>query len=266
MKTAILIGGILFVVSLFADEYPTSIGVCGDSISRAFNAGPVAFLDSPKNSWATGSDSKDGIISHFEMLKKLSPLRKIKSYNYAKTGAISYDFVWQAFRMATIAPDYVLIFIGNNDLCSGSFLSITPVDEYKMNLFLGINVLISSNANMKILLVGLPDHVRLVDAGIDAGCNDFRQNILGFCKILGTETNDADWSRFVKLSYDYDKALRDVAKSFKNNVKYISAVHDYEFNGSQLATRDCFHPNKLGQKEIARVTWENGFWPDVPMK
>ena len=115
-----------------------SMDVCGDSISKGFNAQsrfPCPNTDQESLNWATSDTSgadicgpgPEGVFSHAERIKCLKGTSVISvSPNSAASGAqMLKDFVSQAHAvyaslMARAAPRYAPVLLGANDLCGGN--------------------------------------------------------------------------------------------------------------------------------------------------
>jgi cysteine-rich repeat protein len=117
--------------SLLAD----AVSVCGDSISRGFNAntGSCNYGDNVSRAWATGDDhggsvcaaGGDGTFSHAERLE-CAKGGNVSVFNDAESGATMLgDFAAQAQAVRTNlsgapAPRYVPVFLGHNDACTNT--------------------------------------------------------------------------------------------------------------------------------------------------
>src|SRR5262245_43916921 len=100
---------------------PASIAALGDSITRAFNAGPIPFRDGPSDSWATGT----------EVASPVQRLGLRLAYNDAKDGARMRDLPAQASRAAAQDADQVLILMGANDVCHGGVSAMTSTTRFR---------------------------------------------------------------------------------------------------------------------------------------
>jgi len=249
----------IFCFTLYARDIPEVIGVCGDSISRAFNTGDFPFVDAPHHSWATGYDPFDSVFSHYERLMEIYDTDRIIAYNFAISGAKSADFPRQATKMSEKNPDYVMVFTGNNDLCRRHFNDITPLVQFEENIRSGLDILIKKNEDIKILLVSLPDHLGLVDAGIIKGCNWLREE-LRICTVIREDMTDQEVKDFIHISDSYDRVLQKLAEYYSDNVIYSEGIKHLGLIPDYISPLDCFHPTRIAQGIIAEVTWSEGFW------
>lgn len=110
-----------------------SSSVCGDSISRGFDADESActYTDQLARVWATGKDHRrelcgagpDGTFSHAERLE-CAKQGTIRIFNDAANGAdMRSDFHEQAARAkrnlaSSLPPRYVTVLMGHNDACT----------------------------------------------------------------------------------------------------------------------------------------------------
>ena len=81
------------------------------------------------------------------------------------------------------------------------------------------------------------------------------------------------WNKFdvcPKLFQDDIKAFNNYVKSANNiikgladeygdNVKFVP-IYGYKFSAKDISSIDCFHPSINGQRKIAKITWDMGFF------
>src|SRR5215218_8644101 len=103
---------------------PSSMAAIGDSITRAYDV-CCSYGDHPGQSWSTGSTSYDGIASHYERIKQLTPAIAGHGYNDAVSGAKMAAAPTQAGQAASQGARYVTILMGANDLCTSSVSTMT---------------------------------------------------------------------------------------------------------------------------------------------
>src|SRR5919197_1951054 len=96
--------------------YPNSIASTGDSITRAFNSCSFPFIDCPRNSWSTGSNSV--VASHYLRILAANPAIYGRNYNDAQTGAKMAGLNGQAGAAVAQQADYVTVLMGANDVCT----------------------------------------------------------------------------------------------------------------------------------------------------
>lgn len=119
--------------AVHAQPLAESATVCGDSISRGFNAQQslCTYTDQVPRVWATGKDhgvavcsaGPDGTLSHAERLE-CSKRGPVRIFNDAASGAdMRSDFYEQAARAkrnlaSSLPPRYAAVFMGHNDACT----------------------------------------------------------------------------------------------------------------------------------------------------
>lgn len=122
-----------FVCDAGAQVLAESATVCGDSISRGFNANETlcTYSDQTSRVWATGRDhgssfcsaGRDGTFTHAERLE-CAKRGTIRIFNDAANGAdMRSDFYQQAVLAkrnlaSSLPPRYVAVFMGHNDACT----------------------------------------------------------------------------------------------------------------------------------------------------
>ena len=241
----------------------------GDSITRAFNAnGPV---DHPWNSWATGNSDEIGLFrrgqvkSHAEYLSEKTG-RDVIVYNVAKSGATSADLARQVEALKGRPMDYATILIGANDLCAhrapptpDGQADMTP---YAPRVEAAVTKLIATNPRIKILLVSIPDMLRLQRLGQGTACQT-RWARFGICKmLLGPEATEASIAAFGAQWRAANEDLILIAARYRENVQFNPILAEYPFERSHVSDIDCFHPNIMGQNILSRETWNTGWWRD----
>jgi lysophospholipase L1-like esterase len=241
----------------------------GDSITRAFNAnGPI---DHPWNSWATGNSDENGLFqrgqvkSHAEFLSETTG-RDVIVHNVAKSGATSSDLARQVQSLKGVKLDYATILIGANDLCAHG-QPTTPdghadMTEYAGRVESGITQLIAENPQIKILLVSIPDLLRLQRIGHGTSCQS-RWNTFGICKmLLGANVTEDSIAQFGTQLRTANEDLHLIAAKHSASVQFSTILSEYPYERDQLSDVDCFHPNIAGQNIISRETWNTGWWKD----
>jgi lysophospholipase L1-like esterase len=239
----------------------------GDSITRAFNAnGPV---DHPWNSWATGNSDEIGLFrrgqvkSHAEYLSEKTG-RDVIVYNVAKSGATSSDLVRQVEALKGRPMDYATILIGANDLCSHRDPpkpdGQADMTGYAPRVESAVAKLIATNPQIKILLVSIPDMLRLQRLGQGTACQT-RWARFGICKmLLGPEATEASIAAFGAQWRAANEDLHLIAARYRDNVQFNPVLSEYPFERGHLSDIDCFHPNITGQNILSRETWNTGWW------
>lgn len=236
----------------------------GDSITRAFNA-ELYFWDTPSASWTTGKQKHDGFESHLERLQKLLPDKKVKAYNYARTGALMKDLARQVKRTIKKHPQYVTLLIGANDFCRWGGDYQGKLDEFTQRLKTNLDTLIAADPKVKITMSAVPDIYNVWKVLKDKSSCQTIWNLIGFCKeLLGKNLTMVQRLAFRDRWEHANSNMESVAALYPQNVKFSGAVADYAFTEKDLSTHDCFHPSLKGQGILANVTWQEG-WFTGPM-
>ena len=237
----------------------------GDSITRAFNANTP--VDHPQNSWSTGNTDKGlfrrgSVLSHAEYLSIASG-RDVVVHNVARTGAETTDLQRQVSELNGVSLDYATILIGANDLCINGkdALGQSPdMSHYSERIEQAVTDLIQRNPNIRILLVSIPDMLRLQSIGHQTSCQS-RWSTIGICQnLLHENISPSDLDNFGAQWRTANDDLRLIAQRHGENVMYSSVLSEFPFERQHLSDLDCFHPNIIGQNLLSKETWTTGWW------
>lgn len=237
----------------------------GDSITRAFNANTP--IDHPQNSWSTGNtDSgtfrRGRVRSHAEYLRLLTG-RNVVVHNVARTGAETTDLQRQVSELSGIEIEYATILIGANDLCingEGALGQSPDMSLYAERVERAVETLIDRNPNIKILLVSIPDMLRLQSIGHETSCQS-RWSTFAICQnLLHENISPSDLDTFGAQWRTANDDLRLIAERHSQNVLYSSVLSEYPFERKHVSNLDCFHPNIVGQNLLSQETWATGWW------
>jgi len=237
----------------------------GDSITRAFNANTP--IDHPQNSWSTGNTDagrfrRGNVRSHAEYLSILTG-RTVIVHNVARTGAETTDLQRQVSELSGIDIEYATILIGANDLCingKGALGQSPDMSRYAERVELAVETLIDRNPNIKILLVSIPDMLRLQSIGHETSCQS-RWSTFAICQnLLHENISPADLDTFGAQWRTANDDLRLIAERHGQNVLYSSVLSEYPFERKHVSNLDCFHPNIAGQNLLSQETWATGWW------
>ena len=232
----------------------------GDSITRAFNA-ELYFWDTPSASWTTGKQKHDGFDSHLERLQKLFPEKKVKAYNYARTGALMKDLARQVKKTIKKHPEYVTLLIGANDFCRWGADYQGKLDEFTQRLKTNLDTLIAADPKVKITMSAVPDIYNVWKVSKDKSSCQTIWNLIGFCKeLLNKNLTGVQRLAFRDRWEHANSNMESVAAMYPQNVKFSGAVANYAFKVEDLSTHDCFHPSLKGQGILADVTWREGWF------
>lgn len=251
--------------SMAAKPQALHMAALGDSITRAFNANTP--IDHPQNSWSTGNTAKGlfrrgSVLSHAEYLSMASG-RDVIVHNVARTGAETTDLQRQVKELDGVSLDYATILIGANDLCingKGALGQSPDMSHYAERVEQAVTDLIQRNPNIRILLVSIPDMLRLQSIGHETACQS-RWSTIGICQnLLHENISPSDLDNFGAQWRTANDDLRLIAQRHRENVMYSSVLSEFPFERQHLSDLDCFHPNIIGQNLLSKETWTTGWW------
>jgi lysophospholipase L1-like esterase len=261
--TSIVLALVLVATSLpgpaAAASYPNSVAVLGDSISRAFNDGSFPYIDAVNYSWATGTDAT--VNSVYLRFKAVNPLINGRNYNDAKTGAKMSDLLGQAATANGQRPDFVLIMMGANDVCTTSPSTMTDPAVLGSQLTSALASLTAANAAVRIQVMSIPNVYHLWELFKNNSSARSAWSLFKICQSLlanPTSTAQADVDRRNAV---YQRTLADNAQLQAVCGQFAQCRFDggtafnYVFQTKDLNTRDYFHPSREGQRVIAACAW-----------
>jgi lysophospholipase L1-like esterase len=237
----------------------------GDSITTAANAG---FLDiggsNPERSWATGYDSGDIVVSHYERLLTANTNIASRNFNDAAPGARMRDAAAQAQRAVAQGVEYVTFLLGANDVCTSSKHTMTSVRDFRAQFRAAMEVLAAGRPDADIFVASIPDIRHLWELYHTDPVARWVWSTFGICQsMLSTSNTDADREFVRRRNMAFNTVLRDVCAEYVNCRSDGGAVFNYRFTRSDVSPVDYFHPSTTGQMHIAEVTWAAGYWPNI---
>jgi lysophospholipase L1-like esterase len=247
-----------------ATPYPNSIASTGDSITRAYNTGSIAFTDNPAASWSTGTNST--VVSHYTRLISLNPAINGHAFNDAKSGARMVDLAGQLATVATQNVDYVTVLMGGNDVCQPSESAMTPVADFTAQFSNAMATFTAASPNTNVYVVSIPNVYNLWNVLKNNGLARFIWALGGVCQSMlarPTSTQTADVQRRARVlqrEVDYNSALAAICAQYVRCRFDGNSVFGITFAASDVSTRDYFHPSLAGQKKLAQVSWSAGYW------
>jgi len=247
-----------------ATPYPNSIASTGDSITRAYNTGSIAFTDNPAASWSTGTNST--VVSHYTRLISLNPAINGHAFNDAKSGARMVDLAGQLATVATQNVDYVTVLMGGNDVCQPSESAMTPVADFPAHFSNAMATFTAASPNTQIYVVSIPNVKQLWATLKGNAVARFVWAIGGVCQSMlarPTSTLPADVARrdrVLQREVDFNTALATICATYTQCRFDGNAVFNTAFTATDISTRDYFHPSLSGQKKLAAVSWSAGYW------
>jgi lysophospholipase L1-like esterase len=244
---------------------PTSIASLGDSITRGFNACGF-YVDCTRRSWSTGDDGD--VDSHRLRLRESGSALRDQA-NLARTGADSKGLAGQAERAVAMQAEYVTIEIGANDACRRTPEDMTPVDTYRQNIAVALGILHDGVPNARVFVASIPDLKRLWFVGHTSWYVRKAWNRLHVCQSMlrspgsTAPVDEERRNRVRERTIRYNEVLAELCADYGPLCMFDDdAVFFTDFTRSQVSKWDFFHPNKAGQRLLARVTWQHGFFAD----
>jgi len=243
--------------------YPNSIAATGDSITRAFNTGTIPFTDAPGNSWSTGTRST--VASHYTRILSANPLIYGRRYNNARSGARMVDLAGQVTTVVSEKVEYVTILMGANDVCRSSEAAITSVSDFRTQFRSAIATVTRGLPDARVYVTSIPDVHRLWSVLKDSYWARLAWRTFGICQSMlanPRSTAQADVDRRARVrqrEIDFNTQLAQVCAQYVHCRFDGNAVFNTAFTGSDVSTRDYFHPSIAGQTKLASVSWSAGF-------
>ena len=235
-----------------------TIASTGDSITRGFDACGL-FTECPNVSYSTGTDPRTASI--YRQLLVSTPSLRGHQYNDAEVGAQSADLFGQLALAAFQKADVVTVLIGANDACAPSIGQMTSVNAFQANIESAFNYFFSQRPAAKLMVSSIPDLYRVWQVAHTNPRAQLIWKLAGLCPALlanPTSNTKADQLRraFVPLQIQkYDSVLAAVCKAHLGCRYDGGAVNRYQFTVAELSTYDYFHPNVVGQRALAGLTW-----------
>jgi len=250
--------------ALAASRYPSAMASTGDSITRAYNTGFFPYIDSPSNSWSTGTSSS--VNSHYLRLLALNPKIRGKSYNDARSGAKMVELAGQMATVSSQRVGYVTVLMGGNDVCTSSESTMTSVADYEAQFRAGMQTLATGSPATQVFVVSIPDVYNLWLILKDNLAARTAWSLFGVCQSMlanPTSTAQSDVDRRERVTQrirDYNLALAEVCAEFRQCRFDGNAAFEATFTKADVLHTDYFHPSLSGQAKFAAGTWAVGYW------
>lgn len=232
-------------------------GALGDSMTAGLNAD--APFDQRDRNWSDGKE----IDSHAVRLAKKFGVEVI-SKNVSVSGSRIDSLASQTAKLLddNYKPDYVTILIGANNICDGDLKPDELSAIGKNQLSDSIQALIRANENIKVIIGAIPKINFLYELlHEDTTCQE-NWRTFNVCYNLLQSTKFEREKGIVRWNA-YNEIQKEVAAMYPKNVKFTSRLSDEIFTVEDISRIDCFHPNMAGQKKMAEVTWQDGWFPDL---
>ncbi|UCD79207.1 MAG: hypothetical protein JSW26_28040 [Desulfobacterales bacterium] len=268
-------------------ELPCCLASTGDSISVGVNA--ERFGDNTWASWVNGYYGfwqwlfgLTNVDSHKQRISRLCQYHTCGercNYMFAEAGAKSEDLASQVAEIleAYPVPNYVTVFIGQNDICRDIDEVITPVEDYIRNVGSALNRLAADLSDPStILVVGPVDVTHLYEVARDKKALGILDcEVLWFFSlfdlypcysVLGPGIDDVERLAILReYIAPYNRGLSRVVSRLSSsypyhNFIYTNAAFTYPFTEDEVSDLDCFHPSAKGQRSLSALTWEAVGW------
>ena len=247
---------------------PDSMAAVGDSITQAASTGGTLGADYPANSWSTGTNST--VNSHYLRLLAAGAPISGRNYNRSVSGAKVLDLNAQMANVVTLAPDYVTVLIGGNDLCTDTVAQMTSVADFRSRFATAMSTLVAGSPQTAVYVVSIPNVYQLWNLFKNNLSARFIWAIAGICQSLlanpgSTSAADVQRRETVRQrNIAFNTQLAEVCASFDRCHFDGNAVFNTTFTTSDVSG-DYFHPSISGQAKLAAVSWAAGFtWTSPP--
>ena len=231
-------------------------------------------------SWSTGQD----VASHYkrleEWLHKNEPGMVLERKNYSIPGGKAETLPGQMDKVVAEfnGGDYkaiklVTISIGGNDLCTVEGEVETAEAALREQLHHSFDILsaVKQDEPIRIFFTGLPNVPGLGRQEIletktmqDQNCNQFQTSGHNSCPNLLNYQNEQEYQAAVDKVVAVNGILRSVVEEASAKHPHLEFVFSTKFFETTVLPEwlavDCFHPNQVGQEELARITWEDQTW------
>ncbi|MFH9420682.1 SGNH/GDSL hydrolase family protein [Streptomyces sp. NPDC017529] len=233
---------------------PASVAALGDSITVGFDACSV-LADCPAVSWATGTDPQVDSVA-----RRLVKDPATHSWNFAKTGALIRDLPAQVDLAVRQRPELVTVLVGANDACRPDAGSMTTEAAFRADFEASLRKLRHALPKTQVYVAAIPDLMRLWSQGRQ---NPLGKEVwkLGICGSMLRDPDDLSKAADARRQsvrdrvVAYNKALETVCER-DALCRFDRSVFDFRFTGAELSAWDWFHPGREGQRELARMAFQ----------
>jgi PKD repeat protein len=267
---ALTIGAVLpsAVGALASAPLPDSMASVGDSITQGASTGGTLGADYPANSWSTGTNAS--VNSHYLRLLAAGAPISGRNYNRSVSGAKVADLNAQMANVVALAPDYVTVLIGGNDVCTDTVAQMTSVADFRSRFATAMTTLASGSPSTAVYVVSIPNVHQLWNLFKGNWWARFIWSTADICQSLlasPTSTQTADVQRRAAVrqrTIDFNTQLAEVCASFDRCHFDGNAAFNTVFTASDVSG-DFFHPSTSGQAKLASVSWAAGItWTASP--
>lgn len=249
-----------------APPLPSSMASVGDSITRAYNTGPSAYVDYPANSWSTGTSAS--VSSHYSRLLAKNQAISGKNFNDAVSGAKMASLNGQMAIVNGQVVQYVTVLMGGNDVCTSSESTMTSVADFASQFRTAMTTLRTGSPSALAYVVSVPDVYNLWSILKGNGSARFMWAIFGICRSMlarPTSIAQSDVDRRARVrqrNIDFNTQLKTICEAeFTATCRFDqNAAFNTRFTTADVSTRDYFHPSLAGQTKLAAKSWAAGYW------
>lgn len=251
---------------------PKRLYSIGDSLTRAANANLPG--DNLSASWVNGYQGfwqeifgLPNVNSHNQQIDAAFGRAGRRNWIAAQNGARVHDMAAQARYVPLLAPSYVTVFLGGNDVCRDDPAELPTDAEFESHVRTGLGAVMSGlPQGATALVVAIPDVKALYDVGVMKTALGITScptlwRITGSCEaMLGENRTEADREYLRMRNVGYNRILELLAgEASASNpgkfVRYSAAGFELPFSEEHVSDLDCFHLSWRGQRQLAESTW-----------
>jgi lysophospholipase L1-like esterase len=259
----VILAGLIAQPAWAAPPLPSSMAAIGDSITRAYDV-CCSYGDHPGQSWSSGSTSYDGIVSHYERIRRVNPAITGRGYNDAVSGAKMAAAPTQATQAVNQGARYVTILLGANDLCTSSPSTMTSTTTFRAQFSQAMATLMAQERDPYVFVSSIPNLYQLWEALHTNSLARWAWSNFHICQSMLAATNtETQRQQVVTREVAFNQILAEVCAAYARCRWDNKAVYNYRFSASQVSSLDFFHPSLSGQAALARVTWTASWWPST---
>jgi lysophospholipase L1-like esterase len=263
LSLVVVLAGLVAQPAWAAPPLPSSMAAIGDSITRAYDV-CCSYGDHPGQSWSSGSTSYDGIVSHYERIRRVNPAITGRGYNDAVSGAKMAAAPTQATQAVNQGARYVTILLGANDLCTSSPSTMTSTTTFRAQFSQAMATLMAQERDPYVFVSSIPNLYQLWEALHTNSLARWAWSNFHICQSMLAATNtETQRQQVVTREVAFNQILAEVCAAYARCRWDNKAVYNYRFSASQVSSLDFFHPSLSGQAALARVTWTASWWPST---
>src|ERR687892_338477 len=232
LALVVVLAGLIAQPAWAAPPLPASMAAIGDSITRAYDV-CCSYGDHPGQSWSTGSTSYDGIASHYERIKQLTPAITGHGYNDAVTGAKMAAAPTQAEKAASQGTRYVTILMGANDLCTSSVSTMTSTTTFRAQFSQALAILMAQNRKPYVFVSSIPNLYQLWQVLHTNSLARWVWANFRICQsMLGATRTEAERQLVVDRERAFNQILAQVCSGYTRCRWDGGTVYHYQFSAS----------------------------------